>query len=333
MAARRRARALDLHGPGRHPGSGAAAIGPTRTSCPAGCGNGSASPSRCPPIPADPRRRTDHRAGRDDPGAGARRPRHAAAGADLGLMLVSHDLAVVSQTCSRLYVMYAGRVVESARPRPARRAPAPVHVRAAALGARPGRAGPSTADHPRAAARPAPSPSPGAPSPPRCPFAVERADGTAAAGGCRRAPTRPVAHQRVRAGRHRRGPARRSRDRGREEPAASRGGRTDRGGTRRRGSGPALHAPRRDRTGCAARGPGGQGGRRRRPLLLARGDARPGRRVRMRQVDAEPVRAGPTPDRRRDPIRRCAAARDRPRHSAGSPRWSSRTRTARSTRG
>jgi oligopeptide/dipeptide ABC transporter ATP-binding protein len=30
----------------------------------------------------------------------------------LGLILVSHDLAVVSQTCSRLYVMYAGRVVE-----------------------------------------------------------------------------------------------------------------------------------------------------------------------------------------------------------------------------
>lgn len=31
----------------------------------------------------------------------------------VGLLLVSHDLAVVGQTCSRLYVMYAGRVVES----------------------------------------------------------------------------------------------------------------------------------------------------------------------------------------------------------------------------
>jgi oligopeptide/dipeptide ABC transporter ATP-binding protein len=31
----------------------------------------------------------------------------------VGLLLVSHDLAVVSQTCSRLYVMYAGKVAES----------------------------------------------------------------------------------------------------------------------------------------------------------------------------------------------------------------------------
>jgi oligopeptide/dipeptide ABC transporter ATP-binding protein len=31
----------------------------------------------------------------------------------VGLILVSHDLAVVSQTCHRIYVMYAGRVVES----------------------------------------------------------------------------------------------------------------------------------------------------------------------------------------------------------------------------
>jgi oligopeptide/dipeptide ABC transporter ATP-binding protein len=31
----------------------------------------------------------------------------------VGLLLVSHDLAVVGQACSRLYVMYAGKVVES----------------------------------------------------------------------------------------------------------------------------------------------------------------------------------------------------------------------------
>ena len=30
-----------------------------------------------------------------------------------GLLLVTHDLAVVSQTCERLYVMYAGKIVES----------------------------------------------------------------------------------------------------------------------------------------------------------------------------------------------------------------------------
>ncbi|MCW2595535.1 MAG: hypothetical protein QOJ37_995 [Pseudonocardiales bacterium] len=33
----------------------------------------------------------------------------------LGVILVSHDLAVISQTCSRIYVMYAGRVIESGR--------------------------------------------------------------------------------------------------------------------------------------------------------------------------------------------------------------------------
>ena len=50
--------------------------------------------------------------------------------------------------------MYAGRIVEHGRPRAAGSAAAPLHRRAAALGARPRPAGAPPADHPRAAARP-----------------------------------------------------------------------------------------------------------------------------------------------------------------------------------
>jgi oligopeptide/dipeptide ABC transporter ATP-binding protein len=41
----------------------------------------------------------------------------------LGLLLITHDLGLVSQYCDRLYVMYAGRIVESAPVAVALRAP------------------------------------------------------------------------------------------------------------------------------------------------------------------------------------------------------------------
>ena len=73
----------------------------------------------------------------------------------LGLVLVSHDLAVVSQTCSRIYVMYAGRVVESGGSAPLLATPAaPLHRRPAALGPRPRRGRGATGLDPGAAADP-----------------------------------------------------------------------------------------------------------------------------------------------------------------------------------
>lgn len=93
--------------------------------------------------------------------------------ADLSMILVSHDLAVISQTCSRVYVMYAGRVVESAEIRELLRDPrhpytyallrsvpdpdAPVH-RLLTIPGQP----PDLTDVPR-----------GCSFAPRCPFAIE----------------------------------------------------------------------------------------------------------------------------------------------------------------
>ena len=61
---------------------------------------------------ADRRRRADDRARRVDPGAD-----HLAAQAPVqehgaAVMLVTHDMGVIAETCDRVAVMYAGRIVE-----------------------------------------------------------------------------------------------------------------------------------------------------------------------------------------------------------------------------
>lgn len=54
------------------------------------------------------------------------------AGRDLGLVMISHDLAVLADTCDRLAVMYAGRVVEEGPAREVHRAARHPYARALA---------------------------------------------------------------------------------------------------------------------------------------------------------------------------------------------------------
>ncbi len=102
----------------------------------------------------------------------------------MALVLISHDLGVVSETCERVAVMYAGRIVEQA---PADRLfTAPAHPYARALlAALPPLDGPRHA----LAAIPGSVPEPWA-MPPGCPFAPRCPDAAAA---CNAAPP-PMRH-------------------------------------------------------------------------------------------------------------------------------------------
>ncbi|MFD1659351.1 ABC transporter ATP-binding protein [Streptomyces caeni] len=94
---------------------------------------------------------------------------------DVGLILISHDLAVLAQTCDRLAVMYAGRVVEEG---PARQVHEDArHPYAAALSAAFPRIGdPASRYAPRGLAGDPPDPSAlpsGCAFHPRCPAALD----------------------------------------------------------------------------------------------------------------------------------------------------------------
>lgn len=92
----------------------------------------------------------------------------------LALLLVSHDLAVVSRTCHRVAVMYAGRVVEEGPVRAVLDQPLHPYTRAL-LAARPRLTGPRALPAPIAGAIPAPSAwPPGCRFHPRCPDALDR---------------------------------------------------------------------------------------------------------------------------------------------------------------
>nr|WP_240449265.1 ABC transporter ATP-binding protein [Streptomyces harenosi] len=94
---------------------------------------------------------------------------------DLGLIMISHDLAVLADTCDRLAVMYAGRVVEEG---PARQVYEDArHPYAQALSAAFPRIGdPASRFAPRGLAGDPPDPTavpPGCAFHPRCPVALE----------------------------------------------------------------------------------------------------------------------------------------------------------------
>ena len=102
--------------------------------------------------------------------------RHLQSETGMALVLISHDLGVVAETCGRVCVMYAGRIVEEASADALFAGPAHPYS-AGLLAALPGMTGPRV----RLAAIPGGVPDPSCPPPgcafaPRCPLAVAACD-------------------------------------------------------------------------------------------------------------------------------------------------------------
>ena len=253
---------------------------------------------------------------------------------DLGLIMISHDLAVLSDTCDRLAVMYAGRVVEEG---PATEVYENAqHPYSKALSA----AFPRIGDRRRGSRRAA------CPATRRtrrrCPRAVRsiraaRSRWTPAPRRTRSCGTRAARHRAacvhawpssgaadIGAATAERPHGAVTEDQHQEQPRMT----TARAPPARRGG---LHVTFPGRRGAAARARGG----RRRPRHPARRDRRPGRRVGLRQDDAGPLAARPgAADVRAGDVRRQAArlrGAGRSRRTASGSSWCSRTPAAPST--
>ena len=75
---------------------------------------------------------------------------------EMGVLFITHDLDLAAAVCDRVYVMYAGRIVESAPGRTGVRRPgAPLHRRSAVVDAGPLRRAPPTGAHQGRPAQPA----------------------------------------------------------------------------------------------------------------------------------------------------------------------------------
>ena len=227
----------------------------------------------------------------------------------LSLMLITHDLSVIAETCDQVMVMYAGRVAEEGPGPPGvHGAPPPVHPQPAVGLPEHPRRPPDAGRDPGLAARPA-HPAPGLP----VRAALRGRDGRLPRGGPRRGPLpgrRPRRLSPVPAGRRRRGAAdaaasgfRRPRGppgRAPREPARRRGAAPPRGS-----QGPLPGAAQPDGHARASAGRQRARGRRHRPGHPPGRDPGARGRVRLRQDHHRARRRQAHPaDRRPDRLRR-----------------------------
>ena len=247
---------------------------------------------------------------------------------ETALILITHDLGVVAGMCERVNVMYAGTLVETGAPSRSSLSLA-TRTRSGCCRACHGLDVGSAQRCSRFREQPRNMLSPPAACPfaPRCRFRVESAPRAAAARATRPRPARRVLQP---------GPCRRM-----EADAESAGTRVTSGredahtGRARR---PPRLVPDQERAGARPARRRRQGGRRRDVDDRARRDARPGRRVGMREVDRSAERSSGSMSRPPDESSSTAGHHDAlgPRacgRCAGACRWSSRIRTRRSTHG